>query len=259
MDGNTVGVLQDELNQVLQKLANAQDEWLPQALIPLRKLLQAAHGFEPIVTVRRREDMRKFRRDAAFKNYDPDQIAICIEFEPSAEHEHEEEEIPVEAEMHEVIGNRDYEPQEISGNREYPPREISGNREYGPRDERMPLQANAEVPPEQLEDVIRALHKAEQMREFVALKWYRDNFLIQEGLPWVDSTDACQRAITAAIRNGLIVTRKVSNPRNPDFPVTAIAVNASHAEVRAILGNDVAAPRYRRTPVPMPQSLRDRR
>jgi hypothetical protein len=87
-------------------------------------------------------------------------------------------------------------------------------------------------------ELVRALAKAEQTTQFdfVALKWFRDTFLTQEPHAWAAIAENRQRLLVDAINRHWILTSKVPNPRNPQFPVTAIAVNRPLPEVRAILG-----------------------
>lgn len=104
--------------------------------------------------------------------------------------------------------------------------------------------AVAAASPHGVEDPIRevviGLAKAEQIPQlsFISLKWFRDTFLMQQGLPWAGATGDRQQAITEAINRQWILNSKVPNPKNPQFPVTAIRVNRSLADVRAMLDRD---------------------
>ena len=44
-----------------------------------------------------------------------------------------------------------------------------------------------------------------------------------------------------SVHEGIIVTSKVPNPKNPAFPVTAVRLNHRHPDVMAILGETRAA------------------
>lgn len=91
--------------------------------------------------------------------------------------------------------------------------------------------------PDPLADVIRSLDRAESTPgyDFVALKWFRDTFLLGEKLGWATSDAARQAAIREAIEKRLVLTSKVQNPKSPQFPVTVIRLNRLLPEVRTIL------------------------
>jgi hypothetical protein len=86
-------------------------------------------------------------------------------------------------------------------------------------------------------DIVTALAKAEQDPQlgFVSLKWFRDTCVPQQGFPWAAIPDERRRALVNAIDRKWILTSKVANPKNPQFPVTAIKVNRPLTEVRSIL------------------------
>lgn len=86
-------------------------------------------------------------------------------------------------------------------------------------------------------DVIRALSLAEHRPGFgfVSLKWFRDTAL-SGGYEWAKSESIRQEVLREAIARRLILTNKVPNPKDPQFPVTAIRVNRLLPEVQAILG-----------------------
>ncbi len=91
-------------------------------------------------------------------------------------------------------------------------------------------------------DVIRSLDRAESTPgyDFVALKWFRDTFLLTEKFEWAPSDTARQAAIRQAIEKRFILTSKVQNPKSPQFPVTVIRLNRLLPEVRTILGFEAA-------------------
>lgn len=101
-----------------------------------------------------------------------------------------------------------------------------------------PLKKQVTPAPEPLSDLIRALDRAESRPgfNFVALKWFRDVVLLEEGFPWVQSESARHNALRDAIEKRWILTGSVQNPRSPQFPVTSIRLNRLLPEVRAILG-----------------------
>lgn len=75
--------------------------------------------------------------------------------------------------------------------------------------------------------LLSALEQAETEpgRAFVALKYFRDEFLPRLGGPWAESIDARQQLLAQAIQQGRILTSKVPNPKSPLYPTTAIKLN----------------------------------
>ncbi len=89
-------------------------------------------------------------------------------------------------------------------------------------------------------DLVRALAEAERDPQFgfVSLKWFRDSFLPHQGLQWAAAPEHRHKALVEAINKNWILTTKVANPKNPQFPVTAIRLNRLLPEVRKILDQD---------------------
>jgi len=89
--------------------------------------------------------------------------------------------------------------------------------------------------------LLRALDRAESTPgwSFVSLKRFRDDILPQESFAAGEAklTDVhWQELLRDAIEKKLILTRKVQNPKSPQFPVTAIRINRLLPEVQAVLG-----------------------
>ena len=103
-------------------------------------------------------------------------------------------------------------------------------------------EAKVQLPSGALCDLIRHLDRAESKPGygFVALKWFRDAVLPAVRPEWADS-DVRNTALREALDKRLVLTSKVPNPKSPEFPVTAIRVNRSLAETRAILGSPETA------------------
>lgn len=93
-----------------------------------------------------------------------------------------------------------------------------------------------------LSDLIHALSLAEYRPgfEFVSLKWFRDSAL-PAGYEWAKSESARQEVLRDAIVRRLILTNKVPNPKDPQFPVTAIRLNRLLPEVQELLGTKADA------------------
>ena len=103
-------------------------------------------------------------------------------------------------------------------------------------------EAKVQLPSGALCDLIRHLDRAESKPGygFVALKWFRDAVLPAVRPEWADS-DVRNSALREALDQRLVLTSKVPNPKSPEFPVTAIRVNRSLADTRAILGSPETA------------------
>jgi hypothetical protein len=86
--------------------------------------------------------------------------------------------------------------------------------------------------------LIRALAKAERdprFSQFVALKRFRDDYLLTEGQEWAYSPDGRHDVLRAAIESGFVLRSQVANPKSPSFPVTAVHVNREHPVVIQVL------------------------
>ncbi len=92
-------------------------------------------------------------------------------------------------------------------------------------------------------ELLASLNKAEQRPglQFVALKWFRDQFLPAEGSEWTQAPDGRDEALRSAIDDGIVLTHRVPNPKDPRFPTTAIRLNRSHPDVRVALGGGMTA------------------
>jgi hypothetical protein len=53
---------------------------------------------------------------------------------------------------------------------------------------------------------------------------------------WTDDPEARNRVLRDAIEKRFVLTSKVPNPKSPTFPVTAVRLNRSLPEIRAIFG-----------------------
>lgn len=91
-----------------------------------------------------------------------------------------------------------------------------------------------------VQDLVLALARAERDPQlgFVSLKWFRDTYLQQQSYAWAAAPEDRQRVLVEAINRKWILTSKVPNPKNPQYPVTAIRVNRPLADVRKILDRE---------------------
>jgi hypothetical protein len=87
-----------------------------------------------------------------------------------------------------------------------------------------------------IEDVVRVLGRAEgdPNFSFVALKFLRDQ-LLPRHVAWAAIPHEAQIQINRAIDAGAVVTTKVENPRQPQYPVTAVKLNRENAIVQRVL------------------------
>ncbi len=89
----------------------------------------------------------------------------------------------------------------------------------------------------------QALNQAENSgRHFIAIKWFRDAFLTAQGFPWTASDQRRQQVLAHAIETGRIQSKKIPNPRSPQFPTTTITLNRS-------VSTPAIAPRFQPVPV----------
>lgn len=170
----------------------------------LRQLGILPEGYQCEVHLHRGD--RKKRRDAEFAaNWDPETDSVRISFSPLEEEKTEIAESPMAA---------------------------------------FPNSAGLASVEARLADLIRALDRAEGRPgyEFVSLKWFRDSALAHEGLHWAADEFARHEILREAIDRRWILTSKVSNPRPPNFPVTAIRLNRQMPEVNAALGSRPVTP-----------------
>lgn len=166
---------------------------LPPELQGLRHLPTGDH--DPQVSIRRADSKRKVREDAAASYFDPDTCELVISF------------VPFEAPVSE----------EVSESAETPSSMPSGELDF------------AEATDQLLDQVMRA----EQMRPFVGLKWFRDQFLPQAGYEWARDPRWRSSLLRHATNQRLVLTSHVPNPNQPLHPVTAIRVNRRHSRFQS--------------------------
>jgi len=183
------------------------------------------------VSLRHAKKERQVKRTAPASSWSPHTGLIAISYRPSMAEDDQSIQPPVEA-----IEPTKPEPHHMPAG----PQQHAAPAEAVERTKREP----AEVASDPARDVVTALAKAEKDPQlgFVALKWFRDTYLPQQGYPWAAIPDDRQRVLANAIDRNWILTSKVANPKNPQFPVTSIKVNRPLADVRDILDRE---PGYR--------------
>jgi hypothetical protein len=211
----TILEVQSEVEAALQHLAS----FAPQLPDPLKPLLKLAprKGLRAEVSLQYAKNQRQVKRNAPAERWSPDSGLVAISYKAA----------PVE---------------------ETPVVESTPDAPVPPR-----LPAPAQTREDPARDIVMALAKAEldPQLDFVSLKWFRDAYLPQQGYSWAAMQDERQRVLVNAIERKWILTSKVANPKNPQFPVTAIKVNRPLADVRKILDQE---PGFRSTfnPIDMP-------
>jgi hypothetical protein len=169
-------------------------------------------GLSPVVQFE--EDGRKKRSSAAASNWDPRTGEIRIYFDP------------ISAVGEQKTDSSPSQPSSLSTAQDvHPPVKPL-------KPQRLPSQAthaeNVSVSPQDIVECCQALAAAEKSnRQFIALKWFRDDFLATVDLPWATSIQRRQRVLSQAIEMGKIDAKKIPNPRAPQFPTTAISLNRS--------------------------------
>ncbi len=93
------------------------------------------------------------------------------------------------------------------------------------------------VLPPALTEAIRALDSAERRGSFVALKWFRDQFLPGHGASWATAPGAGHEVIKDAIERGIFFTSKIPNPKSPAHPTTVIRLNRQSSDVQQVLSS----------------------
>ena len=108
-------------------------------------------------------------------------------------------------------------------------------------------QENGGRPEKHIAELLTALERAESdpRRQFVALKWFRDEFLPSQGFPWASDPREAGRVLREATDQGLVLTAKVPNPKAPAYPTSTIRVNRTHPELRSRLSAKRTAELFR--------------
>jgi hypothetical protein len=191
---------QSELELALRSLPKYATQ-LPEALKPLLALAPAG-GSYPQVSFRHAKSNRQVKRTAPADAWLRELVAIS--YEPIAD------EPPTER-------------QSGSGEARTAPRLLKE------------AAISVEDPARQLTLALATVEQDPQLN-FISLKWFRDTYLTRQGFRWAASEESRHRILVEAIAKNWVVTNKLPNPKNPNYPVTAIRVNRVLPEVRAMLG-----------------------
>ena len=198
----TILEVQSEIEIALQRLPAFAAE-LPDALKPLARL-SPPKGAHAKVSLRHAKTERQVKRNAPAGSWSPDSGSVSISYDAS--------------------------PAEEAG-------DLVTQATKATNPDVVTQPARAEDP---ARDLLLALAKAEQNPQlgFVSLKWFRDAYLPQHGYAWAVGPENRQRVLADAISRRWLLTSKIPNPKNPQYPVTVIRVNRPLADVRKILDQE---------------------
>ena len=187
--------IQHVQREIEDSLANLNASALPPALQGLRHL--PLGSYEPRVSIRywNGKQYRKVRRDADASYFNPTYCEVVISFEPSDDpHGEDGSDGRVDAGM-----PVDEEARAATFDRELA-----------------------------MDELLEALSEVERSRDFVGLKWFRDQYLRGRGFDWASEPRSSGSLLRRATEQRLILTSQVPNPNNPLHPVTAIRINRRH-------------------------------
>ena len=189
-----VSTIREVQEDIEESLASLHGLELPPELQGLRHLPTGDH--DPQVSIRRADSKRKVREDAAASYFDPDTCEVVISFVPF-EAPVGEDEASHSAEIASGIPSSEFDFAEAT------------------------------------DQLIDQITQAEEMRPFVGLKWFRDQFLPQSGYEWARDPRLRSSLLRYATNQRLVLTSHVPNPNQPLHPVTAIRVNRRHSRFQS--------------------------
>jgi hypothetical protein len=108
----------------------------------------------------------------------------------------------------------------------------------------LPLRPGVDALSQPADEMLKALEECERMRDFVALTWFRDQYLPSKCGDWIDDLALRRKVLEEAIDQKLILTSQVANPKNPLHPVTAIRLNRSHPRFAKAYDQPAAKKRF---------------
>jgi hypothetical protein len=224
----------------------------------LGELRIVPEGYRPVVELL--ENGRKKRRTASADSWSPETGEIRISFEPAEPAQ--EKSLPESVRLNPIkfefrckfCGKQTGIKSELKGKNRIIRMLSCGHVELIPITEVRADQAHEVISSEQsatsgsdqaLAGLLNALEEAENApgRMFVALKWFRDEYLPSTGLGWAQNHEERQAVLAKAIQDGWILTGKVHNPKAPLYPTTTIRLNRQK--------QSGSAPESRFRPVPI--------
>lgn len=79
-------------------------------------------------------------------------------------------------------------------------------------------------------EIIEAFQKAKSGHRFVALKWFRDQWLPNQNFSWCKDPEQIRVHLRTAIDQGTLRKELLPNPNNPDHPTTTLQEGNSVTE-----------------------------
>lgn len=208
----TISDLEHDLEKALDHVRTLDASGqLPPELRPLL-LLAPVDGTSVHVSLRHRDMARQIRRNHGAQAFSQSDCAVWIVFEAP---------LPDAA--------RDGGRGDARGDRRDDASDSRADR--GVPHERAPQGARP------FDEFVLALNDAENQPQltFVSLKWFRDTFLVKSGYRWAQDIEMPRRLLQEATERNIILTSRVPNPKQPEFPVTSIRLNREHPDVKRIL------------------------
>lgn len=190
----------------------------------------AFRNCRPEVTIHYTETHKKIRDDADASYFDPQTCEVVIRFVLAPEAEHFSGFEPPRAQPR---ANPQPRPQPQPRPRPYsqPQSQPYLQPQSHPQPEPQRFQEPYDTE-EALNELLDALQRAERERRFVGIKWFRDRFLPEQGFSWAQDPRTCGALLRSGTEQELVVTHQVTNPRNPQHPVTALRLNRDHPRFR---------------------------
>jgi len=71
-------------------------------------------------------------------------------------------------------------------------------------------------------EIVDAFHRAKRSHRFVALKWFRDQWLPQQDFTWCRDPGQIRTNLRTAIDQGTLRKELLPNPNNPEYPTTTL-------------------------------------
>ena len=71
-------------------------------------------------------------------------------------------------------------------------------------------------------EILEAFRTAKKGHRFVALKWFRDQWLRQQGYAWSNDPEQIKIHLRTAIDQGTLRKELLPNPNNPEYPTTTL-------------------------------------
>ncbi len=214
-------------------------------------------NFRPQVAIHYAETHKKIRDDAGASHFDPAKCEVVIHFVPAPEGEQAQQQASATPSSPPRAGNDPSATPRRGYDTSSPPSRgyDQGRRRPRPQGYVRAENHSATSPPppmreeridyeEALTQMLEALQRAERERRFVGIKWFRDRFLPEQNFSWSNDPRTCGAMLRIGTEDELVVTHQVTNPKNPQHPVTAIRLNRNHPRCQD-MGQPSEQPRFK--------------